>query len=297
MTVIPQSAPRHLFTVDVEEHFQVSAFETRVPRGQWDSQPSRVARNVDILLDLLARFRATGTFFTLGWVADRHPGVVRRIAEAGHELASHGWWHRRVTTLTPGEFREDVRSSKAILEDVSGQVVNGYRAPSFSIVPGHEWAFDVLLEESYTYDSSLFPIKRPGYGYPHIPPVPHVIRRPAGTLYELPPATTVLGGVRIPAAGGGYLRQFPFALIRRAFRENLERGVPGMFYVHPWEVDPGQPRIAADWLTRVRHYRGLAQTLPRMERLLAEFRFASVVDCFGSFVDAEALGWPSLSPG
>lgn len=290
--IFPQTTA-HFFTVDVEEHFQVSSFENYVPRSSWDAQPSRVARNVEILLDLLARHDSRGTFFTLGWVAAKHPDVVRRIAKAGHEVASHGWWHTRVTMTTPDAFREDVRSSKRLLEDLCGQPVIGYRAPSFSIVPGREWALDILIEEGYRYDSSLFPIRRAGYGYPGVPPVPHTIRRPAGTLYELPPATTMLAGMRIPAAGGGYLRQFPFALIRRAFREHGARGIPGMFYIHPWEVDPGQPRIAVPLLTRIRHYRGLARSLPLMERLLGEFRFTSVADRFAGFAyPAIGNAWP-----
>ncbi|HEU4563472.1 MAG TPA: XrtA system polysaccharide deacetylase [Gemmatimonadaceae bacterium] len=292
---MPEQTTPQLFTVDVEEHFQVSSLEPFVPREMWDAQPTRVERNVDILLDLLARHGATATFFTLGWVADRHPHVVRRIAAAGHEIASHGWWHRRVHTQAPDEFRRDVREARALLQDLAGAPVLGYRAPSFSITPGHDWAFDVLLEEGYRYDSSLFPIRRSGYGWPEAPATPHVIRRASGTLFELPPATTVLAGVRVPAAGGGYLRQFPFALIRRAFREHAERELPGVFYIHPWEVDPGQPRIPVPWLTRVRHYRGLPDTAGRLDRLLSEFRFTSVSACFGAFDDGFLAGqWPAL---
>ncbi|HKG94778.1 MAG TPA: XrtA system polysaccharide deacetylase [Gemmatimonadaceae bacterium] len=272
----PPIRPKHFFTVDVEDYFQVNAFERSVSRTSWDAMPSRVGHNVDVLLDLLARHGSTGTFFTLGWVASRHPGVVRRIANAGHEIASHGWWHRRVTTLTPEEFREDVRSSKQLLEDVAGVAVTGFRAPSFSIVPGGEWAFDVLLEEGYGYDSSLFPINRPGYGYASTPPVPHGIQRPAGTLLELPLTTTVMAGVRVPASGGGYFRQFPYAVTRRAFREHATSGIPGMFYIHPWELDPAQPQLPVGWLTRVRHYRGLELVKGRLERLLSEFSFTSV---------------------
>ncbi|MEO8031333.1 MAG: XrtA system polysaccharide deacetylase [Gemmatimonadota bacterium] len=276
--MIPGSQPPavHLFTVDVEEHFQVVALEPWVHRDSWDSQPSRVARNVDLLLDLMAARAAFGTFFILGWVADRHPEVVRRIAAAGHEIASHGWWHRRVTTLSPDQFRTEVRDSKALLESVSGQPVSGYRAPSFSIIPGHEWAFDVLLEEGYRYDSSLFPIRRPDYGYPSAPPDPHYLLRPSGALLEIPLATTMIGGIRVPAAGGGYFRQLPYALTERALREHGARGAAAMFYIHPWEVDPGQPRFNTGLLTRIRHYRGLSRTLPRLERLLSQFQFTSV---------------------
>ena len=266
----------HFFTVDVEEHFHVSAFEGLIRKEQWEGLPSRVERNTDRLLELLSRHGATGTFFTVGWVARRQPALVRRIAEAGHEVASHSFWHRRVNTLTPEEFRADVRDCKAALEDACGRPVLGFRAPSFSIRPGGEWAFDVLLEEGHRYDSSLFPIRRPDYGYPSAPPEPHEIRRPAGTLLELPLATLSMGGLRIPAAGGGYLRHFPLAVTRAALRGHQRRGQPAMFYIHPWEIDPDQPRVAAPWLTRVRHYRGLTKTLPRLEALLREFRFTSV---------------------
>lgn len=267
---------RHHFTVDVEEHFHVSAFEPFIDRDDWASQPSRAEASTDVLLDLLARHGATGTFFVVGWLADRKPGLVRRIAEAGHEIASHSWWHRRVTTLTPAEFREDVTRAKSRLEEISGRAVRGFRAPSFSIVPDTEWAFDILLETGHTYDSSVFPIRRPGYGWPGAPTVPYDIVRPSGTLREYPMTTLEFFGLRIPAAGGGYLRQLPYGLIRRAFLGHQDRGEPGMFYIHPWEVDPAQPRVECDWLTRVRHYRGLGRTLPRLERLLEEFRFQSV---------------------
>ena len=277
MTPTVQPAVEHIFTVDVEDYFHVHAFEGTVSRSEWRAFPSRIVRNVDVLLELLAGHGVTGTFFVLGWVADVYPEVVRRIAGAGHEVASHGWWHRKVPTLAPEEFRTELRASKELLEDLSGQPVVGFRAPSFSIVPGHEWAFDILLEEGYRYDSSLFPIRRSGYGYPSAPPIAHFIRRPAGVLAEFPLATTVCAGVRLPAAGGGYLRHLPYALVRRAFREHSECGIPGMFYIHPWEVDPDQPRLQVKWLTRLRHYNGLEDTVPRLHRLLAEFRFTSAV--------------------
>ena len=271
----------------------MSAFDGLVERTAWDSLESRVVRNVDVLLDLLARHDTRATFFTVGWVARKHPALLKRIAQGGHEIASHTFWHRKVSRLTPEEFRADIREGKCALEDASGTLVRGFRAPTFSIRPGGEWAFDILLEEGHIYDSSLFPIRRPDYGYPAAPPTPHLIHRPAGTLLELPLATISVAGARLPAAGGGYLRQLPFDLVRRAFREHVARGVPGMFYVHPWEIDPDQPRIPAPWLTRIRHYRGLTRTLPRLERLLSEFRFTSVAQAFG--LDRRAPGdpWPA----
>ena len=268
--------PAHLFSVDVEEHFQVSAFDGVIARSAWDSQPSRVEWNTARLLDLLARHGASATFFTLGWVAERCPGLVRRIVAEGHEVASHSWWHPRVSTLSPDEFRNELRTSRQILEDVSGTPVRGFRAPSFSIRPGMEWAFDVLLEEGYSYDSSLFPIRRPDYGYPSAPVTPHWIDRPAGRLLEFPMLTLDVLGQRLPAAGGGYLRHLPEGLMHRALAARAAGGHPGMTYIHPWEVDPDQPRMPVGFLTRIRHYRGLERTLPRLERLLAAHRFTSV---------------------
>ena len=268
--------PTHFFTVDVEEYFQVRALRSVVQRDEWLSRPSRVAKSIDDLLACLDRHNVRGTFFLLGWIARYHPEVAHSIADAGHEIASHGFWHDQVTALDRAEFLDDVRSSKCEIEDVIGAPVLGYRAPSFSIIPGWEWAFDVLIEAGYRYDSSLFPIRRRGYGYPSALSTPHVIERPCGTLAEFPLATTRIFGYPVPAAGGGYLRQFPLAVIRRAFREAGERGESATFYIHPWEIDPGQPRLAVSRLNRIRHYRGLDGALERIERLLEEFSFGSI---------------------
>ncbi len=209
-------------------------------------------------------------------MAVRCPDLVKRIARDGHEIASHGWWHYRVNTIDPDTFRDEIRKSKAILEDLTGTPVEGFRAPSFSITPGTEWAFDLLLEEGYRYDSSIFPIRRPGYGYPGASRWPYSVTRPAGPLLELPMATLALGPLRIPAAGGGYLRQFPIAVIERAFAQARDLGKTAMFYIHPWEIDPDQPRLPVGPLTALRHYRGLTRTLPRLRHLLAGFAFTSV---------------------
>lgn len=266
----------HFFTVDVEEYFQVKALESAVCREEWISRPSRLARSIDALLGRLDRHSARGTFFVLGWIAEHRPEVVLAIAAAGHEIASHGFWHERVTALDRDAFREDVRTSKRTLEDLIGAEVVGYRAPSFSIIPGWEWAFDVLVEEGYRYDSSLFPIRRHGYGYPNAPRIPHVIQRTGGRIAEFPLATTSILRVPVPAAGGGYLRQFPLAIIRRAFREASERCEPATFYIHPWEIDPGQPRLPVSVLNRLRHYRGLGGTLARIDLILEEFSFGTI---------------------
>ncbi len=285
-----QPATTHFFTVDVEEYFQVKALESVISPDEWLSRPSRVARSIDALLGSLDRHGVRGTFFVLGWLAEHRPEVVRAISDAGHEIASHGFRHERVTTLNPETFREDLRSSKRMLEDLIGRIVLGYRAPSFSIIPGCEWAFDVLIEEEYRYDSSIFPIRRRGYGYPAAPRGPHIIERPCGVLAEFPLATTRFFNYPIPAAGGGYLRQFPIAVIRRAFRQASERCEPATFYIHPWEIDPGQPRLPVSALNRVRHYRGLAYTLDRIESLLEEFSFGTIASYLPNLDGVTTLG-------
>lgn len=264
----------------LEEFFQVTAFETRVAREDWDGLSGRVVASTELLLEVLAEHQVRATFFTLGWIADRYPGLVRSVAAAGHEIASHGWWHRRISRCTREEFRSEVVDSRRILEDVCGVRVYGHRAPSFSMVPGSEWAFDVLVEAGYTYDSSVFPVHRGDYGYPGADPEPHYVKRAAGRILELPLTTTTIAGWRLPAAGGGYFRHLPYALTRHAFRERDRSGRPGVFYIHPWELDPEQPRLDVSLISRVRHYGGLKRTLPRLHRLLSEFRFAAVTDIF-----------------
>lgn len=271
---------RHHFTVDVEEYYQVSAFERYVDRERWGDFETRVEACIDRILGLLDRHRARGTFFVLGCVAERLPGMVRAIAAAGHEIASHGWDHRRIPDQTPEAFRLSVRKTKALLEDLCGVPVHGFRAPSFSITQEFEWALDVLIEEGHTYDSSLFPVRRPGYGYADGDRDPYWLERPAGRIQEIPPATLRLAGVNLPAAGGAYFRLLPYSLVRAALKECADRGVPGTFYIHPWELDPGQPRIGVPWSTRIRHYGGLERTAPRLERLLSEFRFTSIAERF-----------------
>ena len=199
----------HHFTVDVEEYFQVSAFEPWVHRDDWDSFESRIVGALEHLLEALDRHQATATFFTLGWIAKRNARIIKRIADCGHEVASHGWDHRRVTELDPADFRESVRKTKDLLEQISGHQVIGFRAPSFSIVPGREWALEILVDEGYRYDSSLFPVSRRGYGYPHGERHPHWLKLRNGRLHEVPPATMRLFGRNLPAAGGAYFRLFP----------------------------------------------------------------------------------------
>ncbi|PYO92436.1 MAG: polysaccharide deacetylase family protein [Gemmatimonadetes bacterium] len=280
---------RHHFTIDVEEYFQVAALEPYVPRSDWARLESRVAGQMEQLLALLARHHARATCFVVGWLADRQRELIRTIAKAGHEIASHGWEHAKVTTLSPVQFRESVRRSKQVLEEIATTRVDGYRAPNFSIVQGREWALDILIEEGYRYDSSLFPVRRPGYGYPTGRADPYWIERAAGRIAEIPPTTLRCAGMRFPAAGGAYFRLFPYGLVRAALRQCERRGTPGTFYIHPWEIDPAQPRLAVSWLTSARHYGGLRRTLPRLERLLTEFRFRPI----GETVPALARAHPS----
>ena len=244
----------------------------------WDSFESRVEAQIDRLLALLDRHGARATFFTVGWVAKRHPGMVRAIASAGHELASHTWDHRKITDQTPAAFRESIRRTKQVLEDLGGKPVFGFRAPSYSIVRGTEWSLDLLLEEGHRYDSSLFPVRRRGYGYVGGQRDPYWIDRPAGRIAEIPPATLRLGSATLPAAGGAYFRLLPYGLVRAALRSAGSRSMPATFYIHPWEYDPGQPRLPVPALTRVRHYGGLAGVWPRLERLLRDFRFGAIAD-------------------
>ena len=272
------SMPRafHLFSVDVEDYFQVSAFEKVAPPSRWESYPSRVEGNTRRLLDLLDAHGASATFFTVGWVAERFPALVQEIVTKGHEVASHSHLHRRVTTLTPPEFRSDVRRSREVLEQVAGVPVVGFRAPSFSIVPEVSWAWEILCEEGFLYDSSAFPIVRPGYGNPQAPRDPYLIRTASGVLEEYPLATAAIGRLRLPAAGGAYLRVLPPALVHRAITEATRRGTPAMCYVHPWEIDAHQPRLPVGLVTRFRHYTGLAGVYQRLNALFGRVSFRSV---------------------
>jgi polysaccharide deacetylase family protein (PEP-CTERM system associated) len=261
-------------TVDVEDYFHVSAFDGVVPRSRWSSLECRVERNTDRLLEIFQEGGIKATFFVLGWVAERYPGLVRRIAAGGHEVASHGFAHRLVYDLTPSMFREDIRRSKEVLEQAAGAAVLGYRAPSYSITPRSLWALDILIQEGFQYDASIFPIHHDRYGIPVSARHPYRLEREVGELIEVPGSTVRWGPLNLPIAGGGYFRIFPYALttwgIRRINR--LERR-PAIFYLHPWEIDPEQPRLPAGVLTRVRHYRNLDATEGRLRRLITEFEF------------------------
>jgi len=272
----PAEAPRVIngLSVDVEDWFQVGAFENVIDRSDWDSLKTRVEDNVYRILDLFAEADVQGTFFTLGWVAGRHPAMMRRIAEAGHEVASHGYDHARVFTFDRKAFAEDIRTARAVLEDASGQRVTGYRAPSFSIDHRTPWAFAELAEQGYAYSSSVAPVVHDHYGWPE---APRFAFRPLpwSDLVELPVTTAMLGGRRVAAGGGGFFRVLPYGFSRWAIRQvNRREGRPAVFYFHPWEIDPAQPRVAhAPIRSRLRHYTGLAQMADKLSGLVREFRW------------------------
>jgi polysaccharide deacetylase family protein (PEP-CTERM system associated) len=267
-------------TVDVEDYFQVSAMAPHIARDSWDAQPCRVERNVQRLLAMFAQHGAHATFFTLGWVAERYPQLVRDIVAGGHELASHGYGHLRASDQSQADFAQDVRRAKALLEDIGGQEVQGYRAPSFSIGHGNAWAFDVLLDAGYRYSSSVYPVQHDHYGMPDAPRFPYAARP---GLTEIPITTARLLGRNLPAGGGGYFRLAPYRLSRWALRRvNAVDRRPAIFYMHPWEIDPGQPRIAGTGLkTRFRHYVNLSRTESRLGHLLQDFNWGRVDEVFG----------------
>jgi polysaccharide deacetylase family protein (PEP-CTERM system associated) len=273
-------------TVDVEEYFHPNAMDDAVSPDAWDALPTRVEANTYRLLDLLSAHDVRATFFILGWVAQRAPRLVTEIARRGHEVACHGFAHRLVYRLGPERFRADVTRARAQLEDLVGEPVGGFRAASWSIVDSTLWALDVLIELGFEYDSSIFPIRHDLYGIPTFSRLPVRVRRPAGEILEIPPSTIRMLGRNWPVAGGGYLRLLPYWVTRGALRRlNHREGIPGMVYVHPWELDVDQPRLPAGRRARLRQYTNLRRTEPRLRRLLQEFRFAPIRQAF-------ALGEP-----
>lgn len=270
-----QSRIKHCLSFDVEEHFQVSAFASPIRRRHWDSFTSRVEANTDAILALLEERDVRATFFVLGWVAHRHPGLVKKLAERGHEVASHGYSHETITGQTPGLFREDVRRAKHILEDAIGAPVYGYRAPSFTITRDTQWALPVLVEEGYVYDSSIFPIMHDRYGMPGANPLYHHLQTTSGPIWEVPPSTLKVGGVRFPIAGGGYFRLYPYSFLSWMLKRASKQG-PLVVYLHPWELDPEQPRMRGSLLSKFRHYVNLRKTAGRLAQLLDDFPFAPI---------------------
>lgn len=281
--------PPNALTVDVEEYFQVEALAHRVHRDEWDRLESRVAQQTATLLDLFAREGVRATFFTLGWVARRQPALIRRIVAEGHELACHGDAHQMITQMSPEAFRDDIRRAKSTLEEISGARVLGYRAPTFSVVERTRWALDVLRDEGFAYDASVFPIRHDRYGIPDAPRRPHRIASgPGAGLVEFPSSTVRVLGRNLPVGGGGYLRLLPMRYTLQALARIAHEG-PFMVYLHPWEVDPLQPRFGLSRLATLRSYHNLDQMIPRLTRLIHTHRFDSASRSL------EALGLLSLS--
>ena len=280
-------------TVDVEDYFHVSVFDGVVPRSRWTQLESRVTANTERLLETFESTGVQATFFVLGWVAERCPHLVEQIAALGHEVASHGYGHRLVYDQTPSEFREDVRRSKGVLEAIASAPVRGYRAPSYSVTPRSLWALDILIEEGFRYDASIFPVHHDRYGIPVSARHLYRIEREGGTLWEAPASTVRCGTMNLPIAGGGYFRILPYAWTRWGIaRLNQVERRPAIFYLHPWEIDPHQPRLDASFLSRFRHYCNLDQTESRLRALLHDFRFGPMSSVLTS--DSEAAVDASL---
>lgn len=281
--------PSHVLSVDVEDYFQVEAFAGQVSRESWDRWPSRVVENTHRVLDLFEKHQARGTFFFVGWVAARFPHLVRETQARGHEIACHSYWHRTVYSLTPQEFREDTRRAKRAIEDACGATVQGYRAPSWSITKDCLWALDILAEEGFAYDSSIYPIHHDLYGVPGARRFPYMHQCTNGLeLKEFPPATLRFAGTNFPAAGGGYLRIFPSSYTELAFRSFEARGERVVVYLHPWELDPEQPRIHGPLKSRLRHYTNLSRMKARVEAILLRHKFVRFVDVMEEELPAPA---------
>jgi polysaccharide deacetylase family protein (PEP-CTERM system associated) len=272
----PTRSLLNALTIDVEDYFHVSGFESCVDRSQWDEFPARVGPSTRKLLHILQEAGVRATFFVLGWVAERQPKLVRAIRDEGHEVGCHSFWHRLIYTQTPEEFRRDLRRARGVLEDALGEAVTLYRAPSFSITGQSLWALDILAEEGFTLDSSIYPIRHDRYGIPGTPRIPHRLARPSGTLWEFPPPVCSFLGHSLPVGGGGYFRLYPYALTRRGLNQINGTGCPFSFYLHPWEVDPEQPRLRPGLLRGFRHYVNLSRTEPRLRWLLRDFRFGTL---------------------
>jgi polysaccharide deacetylase family protein (PEP-CTERM system associated) len=268
---------RNALTIDLEDYYHVSTFSQQMPVDKWSSVTSRIERNTELLLDLLDSANCKATFFTLGWVAEQHPHVVRRVAERGHEIACHSLRHRTVYEMTPREFRDDTSQAKSLLEDCSGTRVVGYRAPSFSITEESLWALDVLADLGFTFDSSIFPVAHPNYGIPKFTRDPHRVQTPSGPIVEFPMTVLEFAGVRSPFGGGAYLRFLPYWFTRWGVRFlNATEGRPVCVYLHPWELDPDQPRVSGSLTSRMRHYVGLRKTAAKFTRLISDFEFGTL---------------------
>ena len=278
--VVTAAVITNALTIDVEDYFQVSAFAPYIDRADWDTCVCRVERNIARILEMLDEHDVKATFFTLGWIAERYPGIVRDIVAGGHELASHGYGHQRASDLEPQAFFEDIHSAKVLLESLAGSEVKGYRAPSFSIgASNRDWAFECLARAGYRYSSSVYPVKHDHYGMPDAPRFAHIVHPP---LIEVPPTTVRAFDRNWPASGGGYFRLMPYALSRHLIsRVNRRDGEAAVFYFHPWEIDAAQPRVPGiDAKTRFRHYVNIGRMESRLNRLLKDFRWGRMDSIF-----------------
>ena len=281
---------KNILTVDVEEWFHPEALQNRFPREVWDDQPARVEPLIDLLLDLFARHQARATFFVLGWVADKNPQIVKKIIDAGHEIASHSLNHRMVTRMTPEEFREDLSASIKILQDLSGRPVRGFRAPTFSIVERNLWAFDVIAEAGLQYDSSIYPIWHDRYGIPHAPRRPFAVDTKSGKkIVEFPMPTLRILKKNIPFGGGGYLRLLPLWFTIMGIKKFNKEGSPAIIYMHPWEFDVHQPRVKLSKLQSIRHYGRINQNPGKLAALLKKFNWMAMEDYLKEITEKEKL--------
>lgn len=283
---------KHAMTIDVEDYYHVAAFADVISTGEWDDYPSRVERNTYQILDLFAKHNLQATFFVLGWVAERFPKLVAEIAARGHEVASHGYSHQLVYSQTPEVFCEETRRSKQILEDIIQAPVKGYRAASYSITAQSIWALDILTELGFTWDSSIFPVRHDRYGMPKSPEQPyHIVTQNGASLTEYPLTTAKVMGMSVPAAGGGYFRQYPYVLSRWLFNRASQGGSrPQIFYLHPWEIDTSQPRIeGASWFSRFRHYTNIDKCAGRLERIINDFEFGTLSESLSSITVEKTL--------
>jgi polysaccharide deacetylase family protein (PEP-CTERM system associated) len=276
-------------TVDVEDYYHVAGFEGIVDRSRWGNFESRIEASTGKVLDVLERAGVRATFFVLGWVAEHYPGVVRTIHGAGHEVGCHSYWHRLIYSQTAADFRDDLRRGRDVLEDITGTPVTAYRAPTFSITRRSLWALDVLIEEDFTVDSSIFPTHHDRYGLAGAPLAPHRLACPAGTLVEFPMPVHAGLGYPLPVGGGGYFRLYPYALTRHLLRGINAAGRPFAAYLHPWELDPGQPRLRPGRLRAFRHYVNLHRTESRLRRLLDDFRLGTLSDALAKLRERDEL--------
>jgi polysaccharide deacetylase family protein (PEP-CTERM system associated) len=294
----PIAAPpilRNALTIDVEDYYHVSGFETCVARNAWDSFEDRAGIGLARILSTLDAASVRGTFFILGWLAHKRPDLVRTIRDAGHEIACHSYWHRLIYTQTPEEFRADIRLARQVIEDITGVAVTAFRAPSFSITRASVWALDILIDEGFTIDSSIYPVVHDRYGMSGVPLAPHRIQRPGGMIREFPPPVVRCLGAAMPVGGGGYFRLYPYRFTRLGLNSIVREGRPFAFYLHPWELDPEQPRLRPGMMRAFRHYVNLGRTEKRLERLLHDFSFGTMTEVLALHGEGDVYDYETIT--